>query len=544
MPNTSQQVNAPVTTAASWVASNLKEGSTGDVLADTNISQTTADFSRRVEAAAPGYRSRPVRTVEDFSDQIGRVIAARQAAGKNFYEPAFDVTGKPILTRSGRQKQTKVAEPGIPDVLRLLRMTSGEQGQLANALYTSQTSTTGARPVASFSPGVQVNTGSMFGERLDLGVAPRDSQRAAFARANDEFAQRPQIGAIRERDEFGGVVREEPPLTRAVMKGRSPDEAVATYRAQRAKNNQPVDEEYAEKIRRENASLRADQAALEEDQAVRRIIAQSGTGPVSPQLADDDQFFADTAVKRAASERKAEGRERLELIKLIEKGAAHSSGHAEQYGDRILPAAEKGRKLDVPAYDDPRLVKATEEEGNPRSWSVQDDKVVRGPQVNTTPGRSVNIEGIRGGADGQGAPATAPGISERKVTPASNDQMYDVITRFKARYKGPSGPARPPLADPFGAASGIAPELAARSPLVGANAVTPPSGEPEPISTDAAVKFASERRKMEQNSTRRQSVMDRLSTRNVRIGGGAAVGAGLLAALGISNSRNPEEQYR
>ena len=268
----------------------------------------------------------------------------------------------------------------------------------------------------------------MFGERLDLGVAPRDSQRAAFARANDEFAQRPQIGAIRERDEFGGVVREEPPLTRAVMKGRSPDEAVATYRAQRAKNNQPVDEVYAAKIRRENASLRADQSKLEEDNAVARIMRQAA-GNTDPRIQSEAQFIDES----------------------------------------LKPAPKPSRYYDG---------------GNPK---------------------------------------------------------YDVATSFSQEYSGPSAADRTPLPDPF---SSMSPELAARSPLVGANAVTPPSGEPEPISTDAAVKFASERRKMEQHSTRRQSVIDRLSTRNVRIGGGAAVGAGLLAALGISNSRNPEEQYQ
>lgn len=293
MPNTSQQVNAPVTTAASWVASNLKDGKTGDVLADTNISQITADFSRRVESAAPGYRSRPVRTVEDFSEQIGRVITARQAAGQNFYEPAFDDRGQPIYTRAGRQKQNKVAEPGVADVLRQLRMSSGEQGQLANALYTMQTSGMSPRPVDSFSPGVTVNTGSMFGEKLDLGIAPRDSQRAAFARANDETAQRPQIGAIRERDEFGGVVREEPPLTRAVMKGRTPDEAVATYKAQRAKNKQPVDPVYAEKIRRENESLRRDQANLEENNAVKRIMRQAG-GDTDPRIQAEAQYIQES----------------------------------------------------------------------------------------------------------------------------------------------------------------------------------------------------------------------------------------------------------
>ena len=183
LPNTSQQLNAPVAQAASWAASNLKEGKTGDVLAETNMSQITADFSRRVEQNAPGYRSRPVRTLDDFAVQIQRVIDARQGAGKNFYEPAFGEDGQPIRLKSGRQKQSKVTDPGIADVLRLLRMTSGEQGELANALYTMGMSNEGARPVTAFSDGVKVTTGSMFGEKLDVGVAGRDTQRAAFAKA-------------------------------------------------------------------------------------------------------------------------------------------------------------------------------------------------------------------------------------------------------------------------------------------------------------------------------------------------------------------------
>ena len=308
LPNTSQQVNAPVTAAASWAASNIKEGKTGDVLADTNISQITADFSRRVEASAPRYRSRPVRTFDDFAVQIQRVIDGRASEGKNFYEPAYDEQGQPIRTRAGRQKQTKVTDPGISDVLRHLRMTSGEQGELANALYTMGMAGEGARPVTAFSDGVNVTTGSMFGEKLDVGVAGRDTQRAAFAKAGlspdaPEYdddgmlidygdAQRPQIGAIRERDEFGGVTREEPALKRAVMKGRSPDEAVATYAAQRKKNKQPVDPVYAEKIRSENASLRRDQAATEENQAVRRVIQKTGAGPLPARQQQDEEFFS------------------------------------------------------------------------------------------------------------------------------------------------------------------------------------------------------------------------------------------------------------
>ena len=92
----------------------MSDGKTGDVLSDTNVSQITADFSRRVEAAAPGYRSRPVRTVESFSDQIGRVIEARQASGGNFYEPAFGDDGKPIYYKVGTAEAEQGDQPWYP----------------------------------------------------------------------------------------------------------------------------------------------------------------------------------------------------------------------------------------------------------------------------------------------------------------------------------------------------------------------------------------------------------------------------------------------
>jgi len=359
LPNNSQALNAPVTTAASWVAKNISEGKTGDVLRDTNMSQVTADFSRRVEAAAPGYRSRPVRTVEDFATQVQRVIDARAASGGNFYEPAFDDQGQPIRLRSGRQKQNKVAEPGIPDVLRLLRMTSGEQGQLANALYSMAIAGNEGRPVKSFSPGVNVTMGSMFGEKTDIGVAGRDTQRAAFARGRSSVfdpeegevdisdAQKPQIGAVRERDEFGGVTREEPPLKRAVMKGRSPDEAVATYISQRKKNKQPVDQAYAEKIRSENASLRADQARLEEDRAVARAT-EGGKRWDAPRA--EAEFEQQEAYR---SERRAEMNEKAQLVELMKRGATQSAGFdlGTNIGGRprVIEAAPAGRRLELPA---------------------------------------------------------------------------------------------------------------------------------------------------------------------------------------------------
>lgn len=522
LPNTSQQVNAPVTTAASWIASNLAEGKTGDVLRDTNTSQITADFSRRVEAAAPGYRSRPVRTVDDFATQIQRVISARQDEGKNFYEPAFDDAGNPIRTKAGRQKQNKVTDPGIPDVLRLLRMSSGEQGQLANALYSIGLAGGQSRPVSSFSPGVTVTTGSMFGEKTDVGIAGRDTQRAAFARGRSTImddeeglidmsdAQRPQIGAIRKRDEFGGVTEEEPPLTRAVYKGRSPEEAEATYRAQRAKNGSPVDEEYAAKIRNDNASLRADQIA-EEGRIEARQAARVGIGGQTPEKnLEDDQFFADAAVKRAASERRAEGRERLELIKLIKKGAQHGAKDNEQYGDRIVPGASAGRKLDVPAYNDPRLQKPERPEGG---------EVV-------TPGRAANLDGIRttsGDTPTRAGRVGKPANLQRGRAPRFNfDARPDERTSYQQRVDS----------------IGIAPELAERSPVVGGNAVTPPAGQTEAVAPDAV------------SSALKREIAARLDQKRMarrrHIGGAVGVGAGLSAVMAALNGgqRQEEEQYR
>lgn len=467
LPNTSQQVNAPVTAAASWVAQNISEGKTGDVLRDTNMSQITADFSRRVEAHAPGYRSRPVRTVDDFATQVQRVIDARSKAGKNFYEPAFDEQGQPVRLKSGRQKQNKVTDPGIADVLRLLRLTSGEQGQLANSLYSMAIAGGEGRKVSEFSPGVNVTMGSMFGEKTDVGVAGRDTQRAAFARGRSSVedidegtidltdAQRPQIGAIRERDEFGGVVREEPPLKRAVMKGRTPDEAVATYEAQRRKNKQPIDPVYAEKIRRENASLRADQAKLEEDRAVARAI-QGHKRWDAPR--NEAELESEEAYR---SERRAEANEKAELIRLMTSGTnqpgSFDLGTIINGRPRVIEAAPAGRKLELP----PSMARA----------------------------------------------ASAP----------------------------------------------PEPQFQARNPAVGGNGVRPPeppTSSAPPEATPAgqlARAFTQEREKRAESASqeRRKTFQERLNSKNARIGGYGALGAGGLAAIvaGLTNGGREEEQY-
>ena len=349
IPNTSQQLNAPVTTAASWVAANLKEGKTGDLLADTNISQSTAEFSRRVEAAAPGYRTKPVRTIDDLSTAVQRVIDTRREAGKNFY-------------LKGEDGKNRKVEPSIESVMQLLRLTGGQQSELANALYTTSIASNGPRRVDSFSDGVNVTTGSMFGEKLDLATAGRDSTRAAFARLADEVvdevtgerisneaAQMPIIGAINERDESGAIVRGEPRPTRQVIKGRTPAEALKVYAAQRRKKGEKPSRARAREIYRQNASLRRDQEKTEIMNSLRELNRQSTTGPVPDRQTDDEAFFTRATTRNAEVKAMQEADELKELARLTLEGARYAAKPNELYNGRIVPAGDKGRKLVIPA---------------------------------------------------------------------------------------------------------------------------------------------------------------------------------------------------
>lgn len=516
------QINAPqtqtVTTAAKWVTDNLRNGKTGDMLADTNMSQITSDFSRRVQAAAPGYVAKTPTSVQEFDSLIQRVISQRSADGEPFYKPVVDDEGNAVRyasgKRKGRQKQQVVSDPGVAEVMRLLRFTSGEEGQLANALYSMSLAAEGSRPVGSFSDGVNVSMGSMFGEKLDVGTAGRDSTRAAFGRLPDTVideetgatvsnsdAQRPQIGGIREYDENGALVRQEKPIGRRVSKGRTPDEAVAVYRAQRAKNGQPVDEAYARQIADENASLRADQDVTDMAVEQRMVDQNPATSTAQPpsKVAEDEAFFEGTGARSAEVGRMKEAEERVLLADLIQKGArfgsdsgfgsktarrnVFSSGTSDYYekgsgkwsmSGRDAGQVEPGRKLDVPTYRDKRLTSTTTPEYR--------DGYTR----TTTPGRAADFTGI--------APATAPG-------------------RF-----------------------------AALSPTTGGNGVKPPT-------TNVSAAFAPEPSgESRLNRALKDQILARVDqkrqARRRNIGGGAAAASGVAALIGaLTGGQQQEEQF-
>ena len=444
--NTSQQLNSPVTTAASWVAANLREGKTGDLLADTNISQSTAEFSRRVEAAAPGYRTRPVRTLDDFSTAVQRVIDARRESGKNFY------------LRGDDGKNRKV-EPGIESVMQLLRLTGGQQSELANALYTASLAGNGTRPVDSFSDGVTVSTGSMYGEKLDLATAGRDSTRAAFARLADEVvdevtgerisneaAQMPIIGAINERDESGAIVRGEPRPTRQVIKGRTPAEALQVYAAQRRKKGENPSRARARQIYRENASLRRDQEKTEIMNSLRELNRKSTTGPVSDRQTDDEDFFTAARARNQVVSDMQESAEIQELRRLIFGGAKFGSESKvldyvdPNTGKKILKDAPEGRKLVVP---DSMARKGPHKHYRITEPSPTAENNYGLPIESTTPGKAADISGITlETRKGEAAPRAGL-VSTRKAGGVFSESGERITDQYNASLKSKAAAREP-----------------------------------------------------------------------------------------------------
>ena len=502
--NTSQQLNSPVTTAASWVAANLREGKTGDLLADTNISQSTAEFSRRVEAAAPGYRTRPVRTLDDFSTAVQRVIDARRESGKNFY------------LRGDDGKNRKV-EPGIESVMQLLRLTGGQQSELANALYTASLAGNGTRPVDSFSDGVTVSTGSMYGEKLDLATAGRDSTRAAFARLADEVvdevtgerisneaAQMPIIGAINERDESGAIVRGEPRPTRQVIKGRTPAEALQVYAAQRRKKGENPSRARARQIYRENASLRRDQEKTEIMNSLRELNRKSTTGPVSDRQTDDEDFFTAARARNQVVSDMQESAEIQELRRLIFGGAKFGSESKvldyvdPNTGKKILKDAPEGRKLVVP---DSMARKGPHKHYRITEPSPTAENNYGLPIESTTPGKAADISGITlETRKGEAAPRAGL-VSTRKAGGVFSESGERITDQYNASLTGNGG-------------NGGSPPR-----VVGAAAP-----EPEP-------------------ANRRLAIGEHLKNNRRKYGYGAA-GAGALAALtaALTGGRQQQEE--
>ena len=299
IPNSSNELNAPqLTDAQRFIADRMFDSGseTGSGLRQVNLVQATSDFSRRVQGFAPNYRTQPVRDVASFENAVQTVIDAGQAQNKKFY-----------LRNPETGKNERSLNPGVHEALQMLRMSEPEKADLANALFQLQSLKTSqsdrqlgpgsnkalffanmADQMTGLSPGVSLNTGGVPGSnRIDYAKPKSSTQRAAFARAESQDAQEPFIGAIGE----------EPRTTRQVSKGRTPEQVEQVMRQYAAKKGEAVDPIKLEQYKRENASLRADQAKLEEDRANRRTMLQADMPmtPVQKRAYDAAQYPADTS---------------------------------------------------------------------------------------------------------------------------------------------------------------------------------------------------------------------------------------------------------
>ena len=299
IPNSSNELNAPqLTDSQKFIADRMFDAGsdTGSGLRQVNLVQASSDFSRRVNGFAPSYRTQPVRDVASFENAVQTVIDAGQAQGKKFY-----------LRNPETGKNERSLNPGVHEALQMLRMSEPEKADLANALFQLQSLKTSqndgavgpgsnkalffanmADQMTGVSPGVSLSTGGVPGSnRIDYAKPKSSTQRAAFARAESQGAQEPFIGAIGE----------EPRTTRQVSKGRTPEQVEQVMREYAAKKGEQVDPVRLEKYKRDNASLRADQARLDEDRAVKRAIIKADT-PMKPseqRSYDASQYPADTS---------------------------------------------------------------------------------------------------------------------------------------------------------------------------------------------------------------------------------------------------------
>ena len=134
-PNTAQVANAPQPqNAATWLRENLpspREG--GRVFNDypqVDITLATTNFAqklRELDGYGLGNVSQNIRS----ADELQRVT--------DFIVKKSDEMGKPLYLKNEEGKNVRSTNPGVAEVMQLLRMSDVEKQQLANALYQMET---------------------------------------------------------------------------------------------------------------------------------------------------------------------------------------------------------------------------------------------------------------------------------------------------------------------------------------------------------------------------------------------------------------------
>ena len=134
-PNTAQTANAPQPqNAATWLRENLpspREG--GRVFNDypqVDITLATTNFAqklRELEGYGLGNVSENIRSADELQRVTDYIIKKAEAKGQ------------PLYLKDEAGKNRRSANPGVAEVMQLLRMSDIEKQQLANALYQMET---------------------------------------------------------------------------------------------------------------------------------------------------------------------------------------------------------------------------------------------------------------------------------------------------------------------------------------------------------------------------------------------------------------------
>ena len=453
-------LNAPkATPMMQWVAENQpafgKNGVFGVPEADFNEAMALiGDRARGLQGLGLEGMGNP-KNLQEVEKVMGAIVGRGQKAGKQFFRFDADL-GKNI----------PVAQPGVPEVMNMLRIPPAQQEMvafalmqdaLANAQDVNQADKQAFRARVARPPGDNVNMNAPE-LRVDGGLpidmiknekVGRGKKAKGVRAALAAIDQNPVLEALNERGELFGTTPDGkqvllPEAARIIeganqarndaqmpMQAAIKGEGAKRARFVRGSARGMSPSEMEAKFGPENARI-----AREVMDRYDRAEAARQASPIDPGAVLQRRRDQQMREEGFAAAYKAEEAEKAELVRLMEQGAAVNAPPmlGEKIGgrERVVPAAPAGRRLVVPndsAFGGPMpiMVKA-EGQGNPRvrisespDWQKQRIQQASTPaSIATTVGDSTGNQpapmiDAGGGMQqpprsaGPAAPAPAPG---------------------------------------------------------------------------------------------------------------------------------------
>lgn len=391
------------------------------------------------------------RNIQEVEQALGAIVARGKKLGKNFYRP----------TPEG--KNQKIDQPNMNDVLYALGYAQDFDGQpaadkqrLANALIQIQGANQSpvnrkfkedfaariSRPVKS---NVVMDVAEM---RPDQGVPLAKIGRNAKVGGKQVNAQLRAISEeniLRVLDQNGLLYGPDgqitPEAAQIIVNARDARRdaqqpfmgALAGEEPERARFIRGKDRGQGEAALVKKYGARGLAAAelerrYEEDKAARIASLERRAKPPARQFLDD-QFFAQAAQGAKRVEATREGNELAQLAMLVQDGAKFGQGYqsefgtnpflegVEEFGDRALPPAERGRKLVLP--NESQLVEPGRfGGGEPKKRRVEPIKAKNLQREEMQVPSPIEIEvGKRAGRGGGSEEFTTPGRAAQMPVP-------------------------------------------------------------------------------------------------------------------------------